>query len=156
MKQNEIRGKVRVCETTIDGTKNLDQALLNIKGIGHAMSRAIPLLAGLDPKRLLGELSDDEIKKLEDVIKDPIKFGLPAYMVNRANERETGKSRHVVESELVLTRKADIDMLKKIRCYRGIRHERGLPVRGQRTRSSFRKGRTVGVSREKAKPEKKS
>ena len=45
----------------------------------------------------------------------------------------------------------DIDKLKKIRCYRGVRHMQGLPVRGQRTRSSFRKsGKTVGVSREKA------
>ena len=70
-------------------------------------------------------------------------------MVNRRRDPYDGVSRHVVGNELVLTVKQDIERLKRIRCYRGIRHELGLPVRGQRTRSTFRKGKTVGVQRKK-------
>jgi small subunit ribosomal protein S13 len=49
----------------------------------------------------------------------------------------------------------DLNRLRKTRSYRGIRHELGLPVRGQRTKSSFRTGRTIGVSRKKAKEKKR-
>jgi len=147
-----IRGIVRVCETNIDGTKKLSQAILNIKGIGYTLCFSIPKVAGLDSNKLLGELTEEEVKKLEDVIRIPIKFKIPEFMVNRRNDRTTGESKHIVESEILLTKKSDIDVLKKIRSYKGIRHERGLPVRGQRTRSSFRKGGSVGVSKKKEKP----
>ncbi len=145
----EVKGLVRILETTVEGQKKISVALLRVKGVGHALSLAIPRAVGLDPSRKIGTLSDGELEKLEDAIKNPAKYGIPSHMLNRRRDPKTGEDRHLSESDLVLTRKSDIDFLKKIRCYRGIRHELGLPVRGQRTRSSFRKGRTVGVSRKK-------
>ena len=70
-------------------------------------------------------------------------------MLNRRKDPVTGEDMHLSESDLTMGVRQDIEFLKKIRAYRGIRHELGLPVRGQRTRSSFRKGRTVGVQRKK-------
>ncbi len=154
-KSSSIKGIVRVCETNLDGNKKVSQAILRIRGIGHTLSSFIPNLAGIDSSKLLGELTEEEVGRLEDVIKNPLRFNVPEFLLNRRKDRETGESRHVVESESILVRKSDIDLMKKIRCYRGIRHERNLPVRGQRTRGSFRKGRSVGVSKKKNQPAKK-
>ncbi|MFQ6021005.1 MAG: 30S ribosomal protein S13 [Candidatus Aenigmatarchaeota archaeon] len=145
-----VRGIVRIAEKDLDGQKKVRIALLGVKGIGKTLAWAIPNAAGIDPEIMLGKLSEEDVKKLEDAVRSPEKYGIPVHMLNRRIDPETGENKHIVSSELVLTRKFDIDILKKIRSYRGIRHELGLPVRGQRTRSSFRKGAIVGVSRKKA------
>ncbi|MBU5557883.1 MAG: 30S ribosomal protein S13 [Candidatus Aenigmarchaeota archaeon] len=145
-----VRGIVRIAEVDLDGTKKLHQALLKIKGIGHAMALAVPKAAGIDGNVLAGSLTDDQLEQLEAVIAEPTKFGIPAHLVNRMADPVTGENKHLVSSELSITIKSDIDQMKKIRCYKGVRHELGLPVRGQRTRSSFRTGMTAGVTRAKA------
>lgn len=141
-----VRGIVRVCETNVDGTKKIKQALLKVKGVGYALANATPKMSGFGNVRI-GSLTDEQLENLEDVIKNPVKYGFPAHMVNRVRETFTGESHHLVESELTLAVKTDIDFMKKIRCYKGVRHEIGQPVRGQRTRSSFRTGIQVGVTR---------
>ena len=141
-----VRGIVRVCETNVDGTRKIKQALLKVKGVGYALANATPKMSGFGNVRI-GSLTDEQLENLEDVIKNPVKYGFPAHMVNRVRETFTGESHHLVESELTLAVKTDIDFMKKIRCYKGVRHEIGQPVRGQRTRSSFRTGMQVGVTR---------
>lgn len=142
-----IRGILRVAETDILGDKKIGVALLKIKGIGKSLSKAIPIAADLDPNVMIGSLTDEQLQKLEDVIKNPIAHGVPFHMVNRRRDPATGNDKHLVSSELRFTTKSDIDFMRKIRMYKGIRHELGLPVRGQRTRSSFRKGGRVGVQK---------
>ncbi len=71
-------------------------------------------------------------------------------MFNRKFDPQTGEHKHLIGSELKLAVKFNIDSMRKIRSYKGVRHELGLPVRGQRTRSSFRKGVIVGVIKKKA------
>ncbi|HNT73065.1 MAG TPA: 30S ribosomal protein S13, partial [Methanothrix sp.] len=61
----------------------------------------------------------------------------------------TGEDRHVMGTDLVMALREEMDIIRKTRSYRGIRHERGLRVRGQKTRSTGRRGATVGVSRKK-------
>lgn len=90
--------------------------------------------------------------KLEDIMANPQKYNIPSWMFNRRKDPEKGVTVHLTTSQLELTEKNDIDRMKKIKCYKGIRHILGQPVRGQRTRSSFRKNGTVGVQRTKAKP----
>jgi small subunit ribosomal protein S13 len=147
-----IRGIVRIAEIDLDGSKKVRNAILGIKGIGKSLANGIVTAAGLDPEALLGSLNDEQIKKLEDAIKNPLKYGIPYHMLNRRLDPFTGEHRHLVSSELKLAVKADIDFMRKIRCYKGIRHELGLPVRGQRTRSSFRTGMIVGVTKGKMRP----
>jgi small subunit ribosomal protein S13 len=90
------------------------------------------------------------VAKIEEVLKDPLGHGIPAWMLNRRKDYETGSNLHLLGSDLVLAEKADIGREKKIRSRRGIRHELGLPVRGQRTRTTGRKGLSVGVMRKEA------
>ncbi|MEM5773130.1 MAG: 30S ribosomal protein S13 [Candidatus Aenigmatarchaeota archaeon] len=160
--KKEVRVIVRVANTDLNGEKPLKNALLGIKGISHAMSKAVCLAAGFDPNRKLGSLNEEEIAKLESVIKEPNKFGIPNWLLNRRREPETGNDFHLTGSDLEIARKFDIQKMIDLKTYKGVRHMYGLPVRGQRTRSSFRKGRVVGVvkksvrvAQEKAKSEKK-
>ena len=74
---------------------------------------------------------------------------LPWWMLNRRKDLISGEDKHIMGSDLVLKLRDDINLLRKIRSYRGIRHERGLRVRGQRTKSTGRRGMVVGVMRKK-------
>lgn len=147
-----VRGIVRVAESDCDGSKKLENALLRVRGIGFATAKAVVHISGFDPNTLLGRLTDEDVLKLENIIRNPEKFGIPVSMLNRRNDPVTGETKHLVSSELAFIKKSDIDTMKKIRCYKGIRHELGLPVRGQRTRASFRTGMVAGVSKVKAGP----
>lgn len=147
VKKEVMKEIVRVSGTDLDGDKPLIHALKKIKGIGHSMSKAICIASGIDGNKRLGSLTESEIKKVEEVIKDPIKFSIPAHLVNRRRNRKTGKDLHITGPDLDVVKKFDIQRMIDIKSYKGIRHMFGLPVRGQRTRSSFRKGRVVGVVR---------
>jgi small subunit ribosomal protein S13 len=71
-------------------------------------------------------------------------------MTNRPKDLYTGAKRHLLGADVSMTVDDDINLLKKIRAYRGIRHETGQKVRGQRTKSTGRTGLIVGVKRKKA------
>ena len=74
---------------------------------------------------------------------------VPGWMVNRPKDVYTGEARHLLGTEVSTTLDEDINIMRKIRSYRGIRHETGQKVRGQRTKSTGRTGATVGVKRKK-------
>lgn len=147
-----VRGVVRLAEVNLEGTKKIKNAILGIKGIGKSLANGVVIASGLDPQAMIGSFSDEQLHKLEDVMKNPSKYGIPYHMLNRRLDPSDGTNKHLISSELSFANKGDIDFMKKIRCYKGIRHELGLPVRGQRTRSSFRTGMIVGVTKGKQKP----
>jgi len=125
-------------------------ALTGIKGVGRRCARIFTDKAGVDPHATLGLLPDAEIDKLKNVIEEGAASKiLPIWMLNRRGDIETGADVHVMGMDLNMTLREDLDLMKKMRSYKGIRHERGLRVRGQRTRSSGRTGAIVGVSRKK-------
>src|SRR2546425_9703692 len=95
----------------------------------------------------MGALSDGELSRVEDVIKDPLKHGIPPRMVNRRKDIETGRDMHLVGADLALKIKSDIDLMKDIKSWKGIRHSIGLKGRGQRTRTTGRSGKAVGVKK---------
>nr|HDO80640.1 30S ribosomal protein S13 [Candidatus Bathyarchaeota archaeon] len=84
-----------------------------------------------------------------DAVSNPSSVGIPSWMLNRQKDLETGKDLHLIGSQLALTVKNDIELMKRIRCWKGVRHALGLKVRGQRTKTTGRKGQTVGVRRKK-------
>lgn len=139
---------VRLAATDIDGNKPTLYALTQIKGINFMTANAILNYAGIDKKVRIGNLSDEEIEKIGETI-EKINEWLPPWLKNRRKDFFTGDDIHLIGTEIDLTKREDLNLLKKIRCYRGIRHERGLPVRGQRTRSNKRRGLTVGVVRKR-------
>lgn len=103
----------------------------------------------MDPNSRIGALSEKEIELLEEIITNPIDHGIPSWMVNRKKDLRTGKDRHILGNELEITVKRDIDRMKRIKSYKGIRHQLGLKVRGQRTKSTGRHGLVIGVQRKK-------
>ncbi len=145
----EFKYIVRIAETDLDGNRPVLYALQGIKGIGYRVAEGIVKNANLDPKEKIGNLSDEKIEEIRVLVEEKLEDMLPAWMMNRRKDYLTGEDRHLLATDLDLQKQEDINRLKRIRAYRGIRHERGLPVRGQRTRSNGRRGLAVGVSRKK-------
>lgn len=147
----EFKHIIRVVNTDLDGKKAIYMALQKIRGIGFMYANAICKVAKIDRGVKAGNLSDDQIAKLEHVLKNPVQFSIPAWMVNRRHDYESGQDLHIVTGELKFIQENDKRRLQKIRSYRGARHAAGLPVRGQRTKSNFRKnkGKVQGVIKKK-------
>ncbi len=145
----ELKHIVRILNTDLAGKKQVHMALTGIKGVGRRCARIFTDKAGVDPRATLGLLPDSEIEKLKKVIEEEATGILPVWMVNRRGDIATGSDKHVMGMDLTMTLREDLDLMKKMRSYKGIRHERGLRVRGQRTRSTGRTGAIVGVSRKK-------
>ena len=138
---------VRLHGSNLDGTKLLPYALCDLKGVGIRVSKTMIKKLGLDPSLRLGTLSEADVRRLEEILNNPASGGIPNWMLNRRKDLETGKDVHLLGSDLTLRVKDDIDLMKETRSWKGNRHARGLKVRGQRTKTAARKGRSVGVSR---------
>jgi len=151
--EKEFKHIVRIANTDVDGNKHLVTALLKIKGVGHQFANMVCFLSKIDKTRKTGYLTEEEIKKLDEIVRNPAKYGCPTWMLNRRHDYEDGKDKHLLLSDLSFTQDNDIKRLRKIKSYRGIRHARGLPVRGQRTKANFRKqkGKVTGVKKKKGK-----
>jgi len=139
---------VRIANTDLDGKKSIVNALTKIKGIGDHFANSICNVANVSHSSKTGNLTDEEISKLADVIANLQKY-FPAWMFNRRRDPETGENKHLLLADLTFVQDNDIKFLKKIRSYRGMRHALGQPTRGQRTKSNFRKnkGKVTGVQR---------
>jgi len=137
--KQELRYLIRLVNTDLDGKKPVLFALRKIRGVGTMFANAVCKVTKIDPTKRLGYLSDEEIKKLETTILNPVDF--PPWLFNRRKDFETGKDLHIAATELQIAKENDIKLLKKIKCYKGVRHMYGLPVRGQNTRSNFRKNK---------------
>ena len=143
----EFRHILRIIDTDVDGTLKSSYALTKIKGISLNLSNAILKKAGINPDKRAGFLAEAEVEKIEDIIKEPTKHGLPNWLFNRRKELETGKDAHLITADLVLRTKMDIDQMKQTRSWRGYRHAYGLKVRGQRTKTTGRSGKALGVKK---------
>ncbi len=151
--EEEFKHMVRIARRDVDGNKPVVNALADIRGVGIALSGAICSSMGLDLNQKIGYLSDDKINEIEEAVRNPKQHNIPEWMLNRRNDYETGETVHLIESDLMMRLRDDLNRMKKIRSYKGRRHEVGLPVRGQRTKSTFRKGSSVGVRRRRGRPQ---
>ena len=147
--QQEFRYMIRLLDKDINGNLQARHALTKVYGIKYFLSNAICNLAQIDRTVKMGALSDQAIKKIQSIVQNPEE--IPSWAFNRKKDRETGVNKHLVGADLKLNKEMDIKHLRKIKCYRGVRHSLGLPVRGQRTRSNFRQGKTVGVKKKSLK-----
>ena len=138
---------VRIFGYDILGNKNIYVGLTKIKGISWTLSSFICHKLNLDKSKKVSELSKQEIQTIESFLE---KMDLPDFLKNRRSDLETGISSHIYSNDLDMKKEFDIKRLKKIKSYKGIRHSLKLPVRGQKTRSHFRKReKVVGVKRSK-------
>ena len=139
---------VRILSEDIEGGMKIYPGLTNIKGISWTLSNAICNILKLEKTRKIGSLTEEEVKKITDFMKDP---KLPTYILNRRMDMDSGEDKHLLGSDLDLQKEFDIKRLKKIKSYKGYRHMSNLPLRGQRTRSNFRKNRAKGAGIKKKK-----
>jgi len=146
----DFRHIVRISNTDVKGEKQVHMALHKIKGVSFMFSNFICYSSKVEPRKIAGELTDAEIQRLEDVIKNPSKYKCPAWMLNRRKDYETGADIHLINTDWNLSVDGDIKRMKKVKSYKGLRHMIGQPVRGQRTKSNFRKNKgkvSLGVVR---------
>lgn len=150
-KGEDFKYIVRIVNTDINGEETLLVGLTSIKGIGLRSAQAITKITGLDPRTKMGTFDDQTIAKLEEIILGFAEH-VPPWMMNRKKDLESGEDIHLVGVDIDMTHRDDINRLKMIRCYRGIRHEQGQKVRGQRTKANGRTGLQMGVIRKKGVP----
>ena len=143
----EYRYILRIMGTDVEGTLKTVYALTAIKGISLSLANAILRKAGINPDLRVGFLTEVDITKIEGIIREPARYGLPAWLFNRRKDVETGKDEHLISADLVLRNKTDIDQAKEIRSWRGYRHAYSLKVRGQHTKTTGRAGKALGVKK---------
>ncbi len=148
----DIRYFVRIEQTDLDGTKSVERALSEMQGVGRRTARYIADEVGIDRRTLLGKLDDDTIDEIVELVTE-FDEKAPPWMTNRARDYFTGETEHKIGNDLGIQRERDINRLKQIRAYRGLRHQRGQKVRGQRTRSTGRTEGTVAVNVEQIQQE---
>ena len=149
-KKDNFRYFVRIANTDLGGNKGIAIAMRKIKGVNFMFSNMVCNLAGVDKTAKTGYLNDEQVKKIDDVLNNPLKYNAPSWMLNRRKNYEDGKDYHLVTGNLSFAEENDIKRMKKIRSYGGIRHGKGLPVRGQRTKSNFRRNKgkaSLGVAK---------
>jgi small subunit ribosomal protein S13 len=142
-----FRHILRIVDVDVDGTLKAAYALARVKGVSFNLANAVLRTAKIDPEKRAGFLTDAEIEKIEDVVKEPARYELPAWLFNRRKDAESGKDSHLISADLVLRTKMDIDQMKNIKSWRGYRHAYGLKVRGQRTKTTGRAGKALGVKK---------
>ncbi len=146
---HETRKLVRLLRKDLPGDVAIERALQRIRGVSFMMSRAIRIRSGLPKTTKLGDLNETQLSALSKVIENPEKHNLPQWLLNRRKDYATGLNFHKIEAELEFSQREDVQRMKRMRTYKGVRHISGLRVRGQRTRTTGRKGGSMGVAKRK-------
>jgi small subunit ribosomal protein S13 len=149
---DDLRYFVRIGQTDLDGTKSVERSLSEMTGIGRRAARLIAEKAGVDRRETLGALDDDDIDEIVALV-EGFADEVPEWFTNHRNDFFGGEATHETGNDLELTRRQDINRMKMIDSYKGIRHKRGQKVRGQRTKSTGRTEGTIGVNVEAIKEE---
>jgi small subunit ribosomal protein S13 len=155
-----VRGIVRISGKDVEGHLPVRKAMSAVKGVGKRYASICAEIAheklNIDPNSEVGLLTDEQLGQLEEIIISPKEHNIPTYMMNRRKDYATGEDTHLITNELGFAIKTDVEKEMKTKSWRGISHMYRKKVRGQRTRSTGRKGTTMGVSRKKSQPQKKS
>jgi small subunit ribosomal protein S13 len=149
----DYRHIVRIGNTDIDGTEQVLHGMTDIKGVDIMFANAVCRVAGVDVRTPAGELDDDIVEQLDDIVQNPNEHDIPAWLLNRRKDIRTGEDLHLLGGDIDFTLRQDIKRLKEAKTYRGIRHAQDLTTRGQRTKGNFRsnKGKGPGVKKRRVK-----
>ncbi|CAD0038086.1 unnamed protein product [Aureobasidium pullulans] len=151
-------------------TNKVMYALTKIKGVGRRYSNLVCKKADVDLSKryaylapdgqerkvasntsiiAAGELTSEELERIVTIIQNPTQYKIPSWFLNRQRDIVDGKDFQVLANGVDSKLREDLERLKKIRAHRGLRHYWGLRVRGQHSKTTGRRGRTVGVSKKK-------
>merc|ERR1711976_238722 len=137
---------LRVMNTNLNGLNKVPYSLTAIKGCGRRFSHVVLKKAEIDPTRRAGELSQEDVDKVLTIMSNPRQYKIPDWFLNRQKDIKNGKYSQLLSNNLDNKLREDLERLRKIHAHRGLRHYWGLRVRGQHTKTTGRRGRTVGVS----------
>jgi small subunit ribosomal protein S13 len=122
-----------------------------VRGISHTLAiSAAGVLhneLSIDPKMRVGELSEEQIDKIDKILQNLHEYKIPTYLFNRRSDYLSGDNRHVIMNDLIFENTQDVEREKKLFTWKGYRFSYGQKVRGQRTRNTGRTGMAVGVLR---------
>ena len=110
--KQEFQHILRIVDTDIDGKKSLFIGLTKIKGIGTSFANAVCTISKISKSKKIGHLSDTDVEKLTSIIRNPQKFGIPIWMLNRKKDPQDFKDKHLLTSDLNFTTDNDIKMMK--------------------------------------------
>ena len=135
--------------TNVNGKHKVGFALRVIKGIGRRMAILVCKIARIDLNRRAGELTEEEMNTITDILTKPTEYGIPQWFLNRQRCPKDGTFSQLISNMVDTRLREDLERMKKVRKHRGLRNFWGLKVRGQRTKSTGRTGRTLGVTKKK-------
>lgn len=140
---------VRVANRDLKGERTVNLALSDIEGVGMRLAKIITKLLDIPGNKRMGDLSEEEIEKIKEFVEKREYEEIPSWVLNHRRETVSGNDYNLVTNELSIQIQDDINYMKKMKSYKGIRHETHHKVRGQRTRSNGRKGLSIGVVRKR-------
>ncbi|CAO3613696.1 unnamed protein product [Mucor hiemalis] len=133
--RNHFQHIIRLLNTNVDGRVKIQIALTSVKGVGRRFSNIACKKADIDLNKRAGELSSEELERIVTILQNPAQY---KFLLGSLTDKR-----------ILLMYRDDLERLKKIRAHRGLRHYWGVRVRGQHTKTTGRRGRTVGVSKKK-------
>lgn len=142
---------LRIASTDINANLPLLYGLSKIKGVGLPLANAICAVLGYDREIKISSLSEQDVEKIEKYLADPKKPGIPSWMLNMQKESESGENLHYMGKDIEFHVMQLKRRLKKLKTFKGLRLALGLTVRGQRTRSNFRRDKTIASMKAKGK-----
>ena len=145
LSSQEYRHIVRIAGKDVPGAKKMIIGVSQVRGIGYNFAKAILDVLKIDQNSNIGFLTESQVEQIEKVMRDPSSINIPAWFLNRRKDIDSGNNLHLITSDIEFNVRNDIEREKNTNSWRGFRHTYGLKVRGQRTRTTGRKGGAVGV-----------
>jgi len=146
---NDFVHILRMQNTNINGKQKAPFALRIIKGLGRRFTILVMKIAQIDLNKRAGELTEADVEKISDIIAKPKEYGIPMWFLNRQRCLKDGSNSQLISNMIDTRLREDLERMKKARQHRGLRHYLGVKVRGQKTKSSGRTGKTLGVTKKK-------
>merc|ERR1712111_117959 len=140
---------LRLLNTNVDGKQKVMYALTRVKGVGKRYSNLVCKKADVDLTKRAGDLTSEELERIVTIMQNPTQYKIPTWFLNRQRDIVDGKDSQILANGVDSKLREDLERMKKIRVHRGLRHFWGLRVRGQHSKTTGRRGRTVGVSKKK-------
>ena len=113
--------------------------------MGYNFAKSVFDILKINPNSNIGFLTESQVEEIEKAMKNPSSVNIPSWFLNRRKDIDSGKDLHLITSDIDFNVRNDIEREKNMNSWRGFRHTYGLKVRGQRTRTTGRKGGAVGV-----------
>ncbi len=141
----EYRHIVRIAGKDVPGAKKMIIGVSEVRGIGYNFAKAILDVLKIDQNSNIGFLTESQVEAIEKAMRNPSSLNMPSWFLNRRKDIDSGKDLHLITSDIEFNVRNDVEREKNTNSWRGFRHTYGLKVRGQRTRTTGRKGGAVGV-----------